>query len=119
DCLLQLAPHDTLPFVLQAAGFTDTYALSLHDALPIYTNGEVLFCYMGKNGGLDTITAFVDSNENHKKDASEPEDTATRNWLANRSEEHPTEHPSRDQLVSTHPLEKTITKASTPAEGVQ
>src|SRR5438067_4494983 len=71
-----------------------------------------------ENGGLDTITAFVDSNENHKKDASEPEDTATRSWLAHQPSIALAPKTAENPVGATHTLTATVTDAGTPVEGV-
>lgn len=41
------------------------------------TNGNVDFTYIAANGGLDTITAYADSNDNGVRDTGEPQTTAT------------------------------------------
>ena len=41
-------------------------------------NGEADFCYTGTVAGLDTITAFADTNGDGDQDLGEPEGTATK-----------------------------------------
>src|SRR5438067_7488666 len=67
-----------------------------------------------ENGGLDTITAFVDSNENHKKDASEPEDTATRSWLAHQPSIALAPKTAENPVGATHTLDRTGTDPNSP-----
>ena len=43
-------------------------------------NGEATFTYTGANDGVDTITAFADSDGDGNNDVAEPEDTATKTW---------------------------------------
>src|SRR5439155_7528138 len=118
-CVGAQATNDTGPAGLQTVIFTVTGANPHSEALPTDTNGNVTFCYTGENGGLDTITAFVDSNENHKKDASEPEDTATRSWLAHQPSIALAPKTAENPVGTTHTLTATVTEAGTPVEGVQ
>ncbi len=48
----------------------------------VYTtsNGDGVFHYIGSHSGTDTVTAYVDLNQNNTKDSGEPSDTATVNW---------------------------------------
>jgi hypothetical protein len=43
-------------------------------------NGQATFTYTGTVAGLDTITAYADTNNNSTKEASEPSGTATKTW---------------------------------------
>ena len=111
------AKNGTGPAGDQTVSFTVTGANQKSKALTTNTNGEVTFCYKGENGGLDTITAFVDSNENKTKDESEPQDTATKHWLSNPSitlAPKTAENP----LGSTHTLTATVTEAGAPVADV-
>src|SRR5439155_11540183 len=74
-CVLAQAKNDTGPAGLQPVSFTVTGANPQSEELAANNNSELHSRDKGKNGRLHTNTAFVDSNENHKKDASEPEDT--------------------------------------------
>ena len=111
---VRAAKNDTGPAGDQTVSFTVTGANQKSEALTTNTNGEVAFCYKGTKGGLDTITAFVDSNENKTKDESEPQDTATKRWLSNQpsialrtkdrrkpARHHP--HADRDRHRRRHP----------------
>ena len=45
-------------------------------------NGSAQGCYTGTSPGTDTITVYVDSDEDGVRDPDEPQTTATRRWLA-------------------------------------
>jgi hypothetical protein len=45
------------------------------------TNGEAQFCYTGSNAGVDTIRAFVDSNNDGDQDVGEPFGIATKTYV--------------------------------------
>ena len=116
-CVTARATNGTGPAGDQTVSFTVTGANQKSEALTTNTNGEVTFCYKGENGGLDAITAFVDSNENKTKDESEPQDTATKRWLSNPSitlAPKTAENP----LGSTHTLTATVTEAGAPVADV-
>lgn len=42
--------------------------------------GEAEFCYTGRLFGLDTITAFADTDEDGQRDLDEPSGAATKTW---------------------------------------
>ncbi|HVL95945.1 MAG TPA: PKD domain-containing protein, partial [Solirubrobacteraceae bacterium] len=46
------------------------------------SSGYAQACYTGTNAGTDTITVYVDSDEDGVQDGDEPQATATRRWLA-------------------------------------
>jgi Ca2+-binding RTX toxin-like protein len=43
-------------------------------------SGVATFTYTGANVGVDTITAYADSDDDDVNDVAEPEDTATKTW---------------------------------------
>ena len=81
-CVDAQANNDTGPAGDQTVSFTVTGANPQATEVATNAGGFAQFCYTGTNAGLDTITAFVDSNDNNTKDASEPQETATKRWLA-------------------------------------
>jgi len=44
-------------------------------------NGEATFTYSGTTAGLDTISAFADTNNDGDQDVGEPSGTATKTWI--------------------------------------
>src|SRR5699024_11363613 len=101
-----------LSFTVSSA--SDTYALSLHDALPIYgTSGSAVlskeetrtFCSGSSEGSLLSRMYTINSNEYQEVSAQ----------AVNRSEEHTSELQSRFDLVCRLLLEKNKRrKASSP-----
>ena len=118
-CVTARAKNETGPAGDQTVSFTVTGANPQSKALTTNYNGEVTFCYKGEKGGLDTITAFVDSNESKTKDESEPEDTATKRWLSNQPSITLTPEAAENPLGTTHTLTATVTDAGKPVEGVR
>jgi Bacterial Ig-like domain (group 1) len=56
------------------------------------TTGTATYCYTGTTAGVDTITAYADSDRDSVQDAGEPADVATKTWSplsANTIELHP------------------------------
>ena len=93
---------------------TVTGANEASDSARTDQQGRAELCYVPTNPGDDTLTAFVDNNENGADDGdSEPEATATRNWL----EPLPapvvslTPEDSTGPVGSTHTLTATVTTA--------
>ena len=43
-------------------------------------NGDATIAYTGTHSGTDTVTAYVDLNNNNVQDSGEPSDTATVDW---------------------------------------
>jgi Bacterial Ig-like domain (group 1) len=62
--------------------FTVTGANSASGQCTTGANGQCQFTYTGTHAGLDTITAYADSNNNSTQDAGEPMGTATKIWVA-------------------------------------
>ena len=116
-CVDAQANDDTGPAGDQTVGFTVTGANPQATEVATNASGYAQFCYTGANAGLDTITAFVDSNDNNTKDASEPQETATKRWLATQ----PTitlEPPTGDNPIgTTHKLTATVTERRRPGGG--
>ena len=48
---------------------------------PTDANGQATFCYTGTVAGVDTISAYADTNNNSVQDPGEPGATATKTWL--------------------------------------
>ncbi len=69
-----------------SSGATVRYAVSgantTSGSLTTDTNGNATISYSGTNAGSDTISAYVDVNNNGVQDAGEPSDTATVTWTA-------------------------------------
>ena len=61
-------------------------------------DGAATFEYVGENPGTDTISAYVDSNDNGERDPGEPQRTATVEWTG------PTA-PAFAQQVNIRPVE--------------
>ena len=119
QCVDAQADHDTGPAGDQTVSFTVTGANP--QAIEVVTNasGFAQFCYTGDNAGLDTITAFVDSNDNNTKDASEPQAVATKRWLATQPA-ITLEPPTADNPIgTTHTLTATVTEGGAPVANVQ
>ena len=65
-------------------------------------SGNAVFAYTGANVGLDTITAFADTNKNGTHEGGEPQDTATKTWNAAPPPKCPGfESDPRNQIVGT------------------
>jgi Ca2+-binding RTX toxin-like protein len=45
-------------------------------------SGDATFTWIGTNLGVDTVAAFADSDGDETNDVAEPEDTATKTWVA-------------------------------------
>ena len=56
--------------------------------LPTNSGGVAQFCYTGTQRGTDTITAFVDNDDNGTRDAASPSETVTKRWLATPAHDH-------------------------------
>jgi hypothetical protein len=62
--------------------FLVTGSVSTSGSATTSASGQATFCYTGPAlPGSDVITAFADTNNNSVKDAGEPSDTATKNWV--------------------------------------
>jgi hypothetical protein len=61
--------------------FSVTGANSASGTAVTNTGGQAPFCYTGTNAGVDTITAFADTNNNAVQDTGEPSGTATKLYL--------------------------------------
>ena len=100
---------------------TVTGANQMSDSARTDQHGRAEFCYQPANAGDDTLTAFVDNNENGIDDGdSEPGATATRSWV------EPPQPPvvslspedSTGPVGSTHTLTATMTTGDgTPLPG--
>lgn len=62
--------------------FSVTGSVSTSGSATTNASGKATFCYTGPAlPGSDMITAYADTNNNGVKDAGEPSDTATKNWV--------------------------------------
>ena len=61
--------------------FAVSGAVTAAGSAPTDANGQAGFCYAGPSvGGMDTISAFADTNASGIQDAGEPSNTATNRW---------------------------------------
>ena len=68
-------PGVTVRFSVTGANPTSGTGTSPTDA-----NGQATFCYVGTVAGVDTISAYADTNSNAVQDPGEPGATATKTW---------------------------------------
>ena len=119
QCVDAQADNDTGPAGGQTVSFTVTGANPQATEVVTNASGFAQFCYTGDNAGLDTITAFVDSNDNNTRDASEPQATATKRWLATQPA-ITLEPPTADNPIgTTHTLTARVTEGGAPVANVQ
>lgn len=60
--------------------FSVTGANSASGSAVADANGQASFTYTGTNAGVDTISAFADTDNDGMQDVGEPSDTATKTW---------------------------------------
>ncbi|MGH3371031.1 MAG: Ig-like domain-containing protein, partial [Nocardioidaceae bacterium] len=82
-CVTATVATDAIPRANTAVRFAVT-GTNAQPATSVTTNaaGEAQYCYSGTLAGPDTITAYADLNNNSAQDAGEPDDTATKTWIA-------------------------------------
>ena len=119
QCVEAQADNDTGPAGDQTVSFTVTGANPQAAEVVTNASGFARFCYTGTDAGLDTITAFVDSNDNNTRDASEPRETATKRWLATQPAITLEQPPGDNPIGTTHTLTATVTDGGAPVANVQ
>ena len=72
----------------------------------------------GRRRRVDTITAFVDSNDNNTRDPSEPQQTATKRWLGTQPTIALAPETGQNPIDTTHTLTATVTDGGAPVAGV-
>jgi hypothetical protein len=97
------APVEGVTVEFDVTGVNPTSGSDATDA-----NGDATFTYTGANVGLDTITAFADTDGDGSQDAAEPGDTATKTWTVIPPECPGHEGDPRNDVIGT-PLGETLT----------
>jgi len=64
---------------------------------------------VGSQAGTDTLTAFADNNSNGTRDTGEPQQTATKRWLATQPNIGLTPATATNELGATHTVTATVT----------
>jgi hypothetical protein len=87
---------------------------------PLVTDsgGNTYFSYIGSQAGTDTIVAFVDNDGNGTRDAGEPQQTATKRWLANQPAISLAPPSASNQIRTSHTVTATVSDGAGPVAGV-
>src|SRR4029078_2274372 len=72
-----------------------------------------------QHSGLDTVKLYVDSDDDNFQDASEPQATATKRWLATQPTVALAPPSMENQVNQPHKLTATVLDGTTPVPDVQ
>jgi hypothetical protein len=86
--------------------------------IPTDGGGNALFCYTGTQAGTDTITAFADNDGDRIRDPGEPQETATKRWLATQPQITLSPPSASNQIRTPHTVTATVSDGTGPVAGV-
>ena len=106
-------------FVPSASIVWSVTGANTRPATRVATNGGLQpLCWVGTQAGIDTFTVFADNNANGQRDAGEPQETATKRWLANQPTLTLTPATASNQIGTSHTVTATVTDGTGPVAGV-
>jgi hypothetical protein len=80
-------------------------------------DGAASFCYTGTQNGTDTITAFADSDGSGTRQTTEPQDTATKHWLATQPQISLSPPSASNPINTRHTVTATVSDGTGPVAG--